>query len=265
MARMFSACPSPAPIALSMGEPAGIGTEITLKAWEQFRQSGPGFFLLHDPDEVVKNAARIGLDVPVCVIEKPREAEAVFRKALPVLPILLPHRVTPGQLDPRNASAVIEAIGRGVAFAKSGEASALVTNPVQKAALYAAGFVFPGHTEYLEHLAGDPYRAIMMLACEGLRVVPVTIHESLRSAIDKLSTDRIVETALRTAAALSQDFGIDKPRLAIAGLNPHAGEGGTMGREDIDTVAPAVEQLRERGIDAFGPLPPTRCSPRGRG
>jgi 4-hydroxythreonine-4-phosphate dehydrogenase len=253
---MFSASPSLAPLAVSMGEPAGIGTEIALKAWSRLRGTGPAFFLLHDPDEVAETASRIGLDLPLRTIAAPAEVSSVFADALPVMPIKLPRPVTPGVIDTGNSGAVIQAIQGGVAYAESGEAAALVTNPIQKSALYAAGFPFPGHTEYLEHLAGEPHRAIMTLACEGLRVVPVTIHESLKSAIGNLSRDRIVEIALGTAAALRRDFGVESPRLAVAGLNPHAGEDGTMGREEIDFIAPAAELLRARGIDVIGPLPP---------
>jgi 4-hydroxythreonine-4-phosphate dehydrogenase len=253
---MFRASPYLAPLALSMGEPAGIGTEIALEAWAQLRHSGPAFFLLHDSDEVARSIARTGAGVSTRTISSADEAPGVFADALPVMPIKLPCPAKPGQIDPRNAGAVIAAVERGVALTRSGEAAALVTNPIQKSALYDAGFPFPGHTEYLEHLAGEPHRALMMLACEGLRVVPVTIHESLRSAIGNLSRDRIVEVALRTAAALRLDFGIERPRLAVAGLNPHAGEDGSMGREEIDFIAPAVEALKARGIDVIGPLPP---------
>jgi 4-hydroxythreonine-4-phosphate dehydrogenase len=148
---------------------------------------------------------------------------------------------------------------------RSGDALGVVTNPIQKATLYAAGFKFPGHTEFLEHLAGETFRSVMMLACPALRVVPVTVHEALREAVSKLTAERIIEAGRATAKALAFDFGILAPRLAVAGLNPHAGEDGTMGREDLEIVTPAVDALRAEGINAFGPLPPdTLFTPRRR-
>lgn len=244
------------PIVLTMGEPGGVGIEIALKAWQALRETRNTFFLLHDPVAVADLAQAIGLDVPIMKIDRPGEAPAMFASALPILPMKLPAPVVPGVLDVRSAPAVIEAIRRAVEFTTSGEASALVTNPIQKSALYAAGFQFPGHTEFLEHLAGDPFRATMMLAAEELRVVPVSIHVSLMSAITGLSTERIIATARATAMGLRQDFGILEPRLAIAGLNPHAGENGSMGCQEIEIIAPAVEALKSEGINARGPLSP---------
>ena len=244
------------PIALSMGEPAGIATEISLKAWLALRESAGSFFLMHDPDCVAAAAAALRLPVPIQRIQHAREAAAIFPHALPIFPMRLVEPALPGLLNRRNAPAVIDSIRRGVEFVKSGEALALVTNPIQKAALYAAGFGFPGHTEFLEHLAGQPYRATMMLACAALKVVPVTVHESLQSAITSLTTERIVAVALATAKALTQDFGVVRPRLAIAGLNPHAGEGGAMGREEIDLIVPALKVLAAEGVLATGPWPP---------
>jgi 4-hydroxythreonine-4-phosphate dehydrogenase len=244
------------PKVLTMGEPAGIGAEITLKAWQALRETRHSFFLLHDPVVVADSAQAVGLDVPITIITQPSEATAIFARALPILPMRLPGPVVPGMLDVRTGLVVIDAIRRAVAFATSGEASAVVTNPIQKSALYAAGFRFPGHTEFLEHLAGGSARATMMLAAEDLRVVPVSNHQSLMSAITGLSAEKIIATARATAAGLRQDFGIFEPRLAVAGLNPHAGENGSMGREEIEIITPAVEALRSEGVDARGPLPP---------
>ncbi|MEO5372704.1 MAG: 4-hydroxythreonine-4-phosphate dehydrogenase PdxA [Alphaproteobacteria bacterium] len=240
-----------------MGEPAGIGGEITLKAWARRADGVPPFLAIDDPDRLRDLARRIGLGVPVRVVDgdDPDQAMAVFADALPVLPLRLARPAQPGQPDPANAPAVIAAIERAVALVTAGQAAAVVTNPIHKKALYQAGFHHPGHTEFLAALAGDTIRPVMMLACEGLRVVPVTVHVSLRQAIDGLTTAGIVACGRITAAALVRDFGLDRPRLAVAALNPHAGEGGTMGREDIDIVAPAVEALRGDGIIVFGPAP----------
>jgi 4-hydroxythreonine-4-phosphate dehydrogenase len=175
---------------------------------------------------------------------------------LPVLPIDLPCAVTPGHPQTANASAVLGAIAKAVELCVSGSAAAMVTNPINKGVLYTAGFKHPGHTEYLAALAGKGAKAVMLLACEGLRVVPVTIHLSLRDALAKLDAALIVETATITAAALRRDFGIAEPRLIVAGVNPHAGEQGALGREDQEIVAPAVAALRQAGIDARGPEPP---------
>jgi 4-hydroxythreonine-4-phosphate dehydrogenase len=155
-----------------------------------------------------------------------------------------------------NAPAVVDAIRVAVRLANAGEAAAVVTNPIQKSVLYAAGFGFPGHTEFLQDLAGPGHRSTMMLASALLRVVPVSIHESLARAVAGISSDRIVEVATAAHAGLRQDFGIERPRLAVAGLNPHAGEAGSMGREEIEIIAPAVEALKANGIDADGPYPP---------
>lgn len=244
------------PLALTMGEPAGIGGEIALQAWlRRDREQLSPFFLLDDPARLEQIAARFGWQVPLQQIASPTETASCFATALPVLPVPLAAPALPGQPDTANAPAVLQAIEQAVAFARSGEAGAVVTNPIHKAALYAAGFRHPGHTEYLAALCGG-VTPVMMLASDRLRVVPVTIHVALRQAIALLTTDLIVETARITAADLRDKFGIPQPRLAIAGLNPHAGESGSMGDEDAAIVAPAVERLRAEGLDVTGPLPP---------
>jgi len=233
-------------IALTMGEPAGIGAEISAGAWAALRGGAP-FFLIGDADAVPGSVARI---------EAPEQAAAAFAHGLPVLHRPLAARPVPGRLDPANAAAVIASIEAAVAFALAGRVSAVVTNPIQKSVLTSAGFAHPGHTEFLHALAPEASRPVMLLASDEMRVVPVTIHEPLARAIARLTTDMIVETARITEAGLRRDFGIARPRLAIAGLNPHAGEAGTMGDEDQAIVAPAVAALRALGIDARGPLPP---------
>jgi 4-hydroxythreonine-4-phosphate dehydrogenase len=237
------------PLALTMGEPAGIGAEIAAGAWTALRSGGPAFVFLGD-------AARVPA-VPVRRVATPAEAASAFAEALPVLHGPLPGPATPGRPDPANAPAVIASIDEAVAFARAGGVAGVVTNPIQKATLYAAGFRHPGHTEYLGELAGAPGRPpVMMLACPELRVVPVTVHEPLARAIARLTPALIVAHAVVAAEALRTDFGIAAPRLAVAGLNPHAGEDGTLGTEDRSIVAPAVAELRARGIDARGPMPP---------
>ena len=243
-----------APLCLTMGEPAGIGGEIALKAWLR-RNDEPvaPFFLIDDPDRLSALATRIGVTVRIAEIGPPDEAR--FGEALPVLPLSKPVQATPGRPDPANAAAVIESITRGHALVATGEAAALVTNPIQKSALYAAGFAYPGHTEFLAALAGGA-TPVMMLAVEGLRVVPVTVHQSLRDAVSALTADAIVIKARIAGQALRDRFGIAHPRLAVAGLNPHAGEDGALGREEIEIVAPAIAALRAEGWTVLGPLSP---------
>jgi 4-hydroxythreonine-4-phosphate dehydrogenase len=244
-----------APLVVTIGEPAGIGGEIAIKAWDARRRSGLApFFMLDDPDRLARIAAGIGAAVPIRAIATPEEAVACFGSALPVLPIALPHPVVAGRPDPANAPPVIGAITLAVDLVKQGRAAAMVTNPIQKETLYAAGFAHPGHTEFLGELAGG-VTPIMMLLCPGLRVVPVTVHVPLRQALATLRTADIVTAGRITAAALQRDFGIPRPRLAVAGLNPHAGEHGTIGREEIDIIAPAVAALVALGIDVAGPAP----------
>lgn len=244
------------PLALTMGEPGGIGGEIALKAWLKRHDAHvPPFFLLDDPLRLEHLAKLLGARIPLRPIASPGEAVGLFDEAVPVLPLALKTPAAPGRPDPANAETVRDAIARAVALARTGEAAAVVTNPIHKGTMYAGGFTFPGHTEYLAELAGPGVVPVMMLACQGLRVVPVTIHLALRDAVAQLTTSAIVAAGRITAAALRRDFGIGTPRLAVAGLNPHAGEGGGMGREDIDIVAPAVAELRAEGIDTRGPLP----------
>ncbi|MEQ8603402.1 MAG: 4-hydroxythreonine-4-phosphate dehydrogenase PdxA [Marivibrio sp.] len=244
------------PLAVTMGEPAGVGGEIALAAWT--RRAGEDlspFFMIDDPDRLTALARKIGLDAPVAAIDAPSEAPGVFGRALPVLPLRGGCAdATPGAPHPAHAPSVIESIDRAVRAAQSGEAAGVVTNPIQKSALYEAGFTHPGHTEYLAALTGAE-RSVMMLVAPGLRAVPVTIHRPLAKAVQELTTDMIVETGRITAAALARDFAIAAPRLALAGLNPHAGEGGALGREEIEIIAPAAEILRADGITVLGPLP----------
>ena len=244
-----------APLALTMGEPAGIGGEITLMAWRDRATSAvPPFFIIDDPARLTALARTIGIDVPVRAIDEPNDAARVFPGALPVLVHALPRAPISGRPDPANAPAVITAIERAVTLVRSRQASAVVTNPIQKETLYDAGFAYPGHTEFLGALAHVAH-PVMMLAGPELRVVPVTIHLSLVDAVAALSTAAIVSCGRVTAAALTRDFGIARPQLAVAALNPHAGEAGAMGHEERDIIAPAVAALVAQGIDVIGPAP----------
>ena len=242
------------PLALTMGEPAGIGGEIALKAWLGRADRVPPFYLRDDPGRLIELAARLGWPVPVRAIEMPGDAVEVFASALPVIPIAARPRGRPGEPDPADAPAIIGSIKAAVEDVCHGSAAALVTNPIHKDSLYRAGFRHPGHTEYLAELAGDGLNPVMMLVCPQLRVVPVTIHLALRRAVDALTSEGIVAAGRITAAALRADFGIEKPVLAIAGLNPHAGEAGGLGREEIEIIEPAIAALRGEGVDARGPL-----------
>ncbi len=240
------------PIALTMGDPAGIGGELTLRAWQALHRGGPCFVALDDP----RRLAELSPDVPIVEVAAPAAAPNVFASALPVLPIALAATARPGLPDKANASAVLASIERAAALCLSGEACGMVTNPINKAALYDAGFAYPGHTEFLAALTGAQGRQIMMLASPDLRVVPVTVHASLRNSIAMLTTEAIVAAALTTAAALQREFGIPNPRLAVAGLNPHAGEQGALGDEETTIIGPAIAALRNAGIDVSGPWPP---------
>jgi len=244
------------PLALTMGEPAGIGGEIALRAWLGRRGELPPFYLIDDPDRLAVLARRLDWPVPIRPIDAPDRASSLFADALPVLPIDTTIRAQPGRPDPGDAPAILGAIQTAVRDVRNGRAAALVTNPIHKDSLYRAGFHHPGHTEYLAELAGADAVPIMMLVCPGLRVVPVTIHLALHRAIESLSSAAIVHAGHITEAGLRRDFGVGSPVLAVAGLNPHAGEAGNLGREEIEIIEPALAELRAGGIDARGPLPP---------
>jgi 4-hydroxythreonine-4-phosphate dehydrogenase len=239
-----------------MGDPAGIGGELTLRAWLVLRLGGCGFVALDDPERLATLARVMSLDVPVTTVDSPEAAAAVFPGSLPVLPMKLGATPRPGYPDKANAQAVIGSIERAAALALRGAVGGMVTNPINKAALYDAGFSYPGHTEFLAALTGAHGKQVMMLASPELRVVPVTVHASLRQSIAMLTTEAIVAAARTTASALRNEFGISRPRLAIAGLNPHAGEQGALGDEENTIIEPAIAELRAAGIDVAGPWPP---------
>jgi 4-hydroxythreonine-4-phosphate dehydrogenase len=249
----------PSPLALTLGEAAGIGPDITFAAWRRRGELDLApFYLLADPKFVARLAERIAPDVTIAVVE-PHAAAAAFKTALPVVDIGVPVTAEPGRPDQSSAPAALAAIRRAVADVCAGAASAIVTNPIAKNVLYRSGFAEPGHTEYLGKLAeeatGIAVQPVMMLWSPELAVVPVTIHLPLKEVVARLTTDLIVKTGRIVARDLRDRFGIERPRLAIAGLNPHAGEDGALGDEDQTVVQPAVERLKSEGISVRGPLP----------
>ena len=235
-----------APLALTCGEPAGVGPELARRAWEALGASLP-FAWIGDSRHLPRGT-------PVATIDDPSEARAASSRGLPVLAHPFPERAQPGRPSAANAQGVVDVIARGTTLARKGAASALVTAPIHKAALQeAARFAHPGHTEYLAHLCGTPH-VVMMLACDALRVVPATIHIPLAEVPGALTADSLEATIRTTHRALERDFGVERPRLAVAGLNPHAGESGHIGREEIEVVLPLLDRLRREGMALLGPL-----------
>ncbi|PKP82633.1 MAG: 4-hydroxythreonine-4-phosphate dehydrogenase PdxA [Alphaproteobacteria bacterium HGW-Alphaproteobacteria-18] len=238
--------PSLLPLALTMGDPAGCGPQITVAAWKALRSDPASAFYVRGWPELYRNA-------PIEEINAPEDAAAVFSRALPVLPLSGPVTVTQGNPDPQTAKGIIASIEAATADALRGAAGAVVTNPIHKALLYGQGFRFPGHTEFIADLcapAGGPApEPVMMLTGGGLRVALATIHMPYAAVPAALADGRLPRIARITAAALTRQFGIQRPRIAFTGLNPHAGEDGTIGREEIEIINPAARQLREEGID----------------
>ena len=247
------------PLALTLGEPAGIGPDLALDVWRRRAELGvPPFYLVGTVEFLRRRAARLGLNVPMAEVT-PRSAAAAFATVLPVVAIDAAVSAEPGHPDRSSAPAAVTSIRRAVADVMAGEAAAVVTNPVAKNVLYHWGFAEPGHTEFLAKLVqeatGKALRPVMLLWSPELAVVPVTIHLPLKEIFDQLTTELVVETGRIVARDLKARFALAHPRLAVAGLNPHAGEEGTLGEEDGAIVAPAVARLVAEGIDARGPLP----------
>lgn len=238
---------TPPVIVLTSGDPSGVGPELAVKARAVLGAAVP-FAWLGDPRHLPAGSA-------ITEIATPAEAAGIAPDRLPVLPHPFAAPARPGQPDPANAAGTIAVIERAVALVRDGAAGALCTAPIHKKALKdGAGFAFPGHTEFLAHLAGVG-RVVMMLACDALRTVPVTIHCPLSEVPARLTAPLLEETLRITRAGLIRDFGLADPRLAVAGLNPHAGEGGAMGREEIDLLIPVLDRLRAEGFRLAGPLP----------
>lgn len=244
----------PAPLALTMGEPAGVGPEIIALAWDQLRSGGAPFVVIGDA-AVLRRQGR-----PVAPVVSAADAVTAFATAIPVLDQPLPAPVTPGAPDVANAGTVADWIEQAVSLILGGEASGLVTAPIAKAPMYASGFRFPGHTEFIAELTADvPFAGtrgpVMMLTARDLRACLVTIHSPLAEVPELVTAERVCRTARVVNEAMKRDFGISRPRLALAGLNPHAGEGGSIGLEEIEILLPAVRTLRGEGVDITDPRP----------
>jgi 4-hydroxythreonine-4-phosphate dehydrogenase len=246
------------PVALTQGEVAGVAPEITSKTWAELRNDpSQCFCLIGDANQFARLGRNARLAAPFEVIEDPSQAAKIFANAIPVIDVPLPAEVVAGQLNPANASAVTTAIERAVDFCLAGITSSIVTNPIQKETLYQAGFKFQGHTDYLGHLSrakGHEARDVMMLVAGDLRAVPVTVHIPLKDVASTLTAETILAQARIVDQALRQHFNIPKPRIAITGLNPHAGENGAMGREEIEIIIPACTKLRAEGFTIIGPI-----------
>jgi 4-hydroxythreonine-4-phosphate dehydrogenase len=239
-------------LAISAGDPAGIGPEIIAKCWDVRAESQlPAFFAVGDP-----SAFRAVWDGPIAIIDTPSDAAGKFDTALPILPVVDSGVVTPGQPDLDGARCALQALEMGVGLARSGSARAIVTGPISKIQLQKVGFNFPGQTEFIAEACGvDRQNVAMLLAGPGLRVVPITVHIGIAQVPGALSIELIVNRARAAAKGMSRNFGIERPRLAIAGLNPHAGEQGSMGSEEAEIIMPAIEALRAQGFEVAGPLP----------
>lgn len=240
-----------------MGDPCGIGPDIILAAWTMRAKAGlPDFLVTGDPDFLARRAGELSLDVPLQEIAAPQDRE---RGALGVVPTRTSAIGRPAHPADADARATIEAVDLAVNLVFSGKAAAVVTAPINKETLYSIGFSHPGHTEYLAELAGNgrggSFMPVMMLAGPRLRTIPITIHEPLHRVPQLLTTELVAETLRIAARDLTSRFGIESPRLAVAGLNPHAGENGTIGSEEQHIIAPAIEALRSEGVNVRGPLP----------
>ncbi|MFZ0068478.1 MAG: 4-hydroxythreonine-4-phosphate dehydrogenase PdxA [Pseudolabrys sp.] len=247
------------PLALTLGEPAGIGPDLTIQLWRRRVELRlPAFYLIADPEFIRQRARVLGVDVTLNVVT-PAQAAKTFPRALPIVALDTSVTASPGAPDASSAPAAIASIRRAVADVLAGNAAAVVTNPVAKNVLYRSGFAEPGHTEFLAKLVqeatGKSARPVMMLWSPELAVVPVTIHLPFKDVVTQLTSDLVVETGQIVARDLTARFGISRPRIVVAGLNPHAGEEGALGEEDGAVVAPAVKRLQAEGIDAIGPLP----------
>jgi len=239
------------PLALTSGEPGGVGPNLTAKLWRNRAVHDlPTFVYVGSKDSLLAHDP----DLPIAVISEPKEAFEHFYTAIPVIDIPLKGCVTPGALNPTNAPNVIKAIRTATALTREGKTSAVVTNPIHKATLYSAGFRHAGHTDFLAHLCGEEdNQSVMMLMAADLKVVPVTIHIPLKDVAQSLTADAIIHAGVITAADLRDRFGITAPRLALTGLNPHAGEDGTIGLEEGTHIIPALQALSDMGITVTGP------------
>ncbi|MFA5949646.1 MAG: 4-hydroxythreonine-4-phosphate dehydrogenase PdxA [Hyphomicrobium sp.] len=248
------------PLALTMGDPAGIGLEIALMAWRQRNERNlPPFVLFADLATLRARVENLMLDVPLVPVDDLADGSLLFTSALPVSHVALEVPALPGRPDPRNGPPIVAAIERATAAVIDGRASAVVTNPIAKSVLKKAGFAHPGHTEFLAHLAsldqGMAIKPVMMLAADELRVVPLTVHIPLARVPGSITRELLLETLRTLDASLQRDFGIAAPRIAVTGLNPHAGEEGVLGSEEQAVIIPALDELRRAGYAVTGPHP----------
>lgn len=242
-----------APIFVSMGDPAGIGAEITIKAWQaRDAFSLPPFLLNHDPTYVRALCQKFGWDIPVVIIEHPEQTTAHFATALPLLPINAKVPLALGHTQPTQAQLIATSIKLGVDWCHAAHVSALVTNPIHKFSMQQGGFAYPGHTEYLGALCGQ--KPIMVLANDSIRVAPFTGHIPLATVSERVTPNAITDYLTRLHIAAIRQLSLASPRIAICGLNPHAGEDGALGREEQDVILPALERLRQDGMAIIGPL-----------
>ena len=242
------------PLVLTLGEPAGVGPEIIAAAWRARPNEALPFAVIGDADLLRRQ------DIPVAEVFAPLDGVEAFARALPVIHRPLPAPVVVGQPDPANAAAVADGVEEAVSLCLAGQASGLVTSPIAKAPMYASGFRFPGHTEFIAEVTADaPYPGtrgpVMMLTAKDLRACLVTIHVALDQVAELVTAERVARTARVVHESLKRDFAIGRPRLAMAALNPHAGEGGALGLQEIETLIPVAEQLRGEGIDITDPKP----------
>ncbi len=239
------------PFAVSLGDPAGIGPEVVAKSWVMREARGlPPFFAVGDPASL--RAVWLG---PIASIGAPEEAAEAFGSALPCLHVADAGEVVPGTPSIDGARTAFQALEVAVGLARTGSAAGIVTAPVGKEQLYGVGFTHPGQTEFVAERCGvSPHNAVMLLAGPSLKVVPVTIHIPLADVSATLTVDLIRARALTTVKGLHRNFGIARPRLTVAGLNPHAGENGALGREEIEIIRPAIESLRAEGMEITGPF-----------
>lgn len=247
------------PIAVTIGEPSGIGPEVTLKAWNKRSENNLNpFFVIGSATILQKQAEDLGLNVPISVITSPHQAAPLFEKSLPVIDFAYEVDFKFGLPKTETAPMVLDAIDKAVEFVINGRASAMVTSPIHKSSLYSAGFNSPGHTEYLASLSkkytGKDYHPVMMLASDELCVVPVTIHVALSKVPEILNQKLLIRSIETVYDALKEKFDIPFPRIAVAGLNPHAGEDNSMGTEDSDIIAPVIEIFKKKNIHIFGPM-----------
>ena len=249
----------PAPLVVTCGETASIASEITAKAWEATRhEANCAFFLIADAADFLARTEAVGLAVPVVTIDTPGQARKVFARALPILHVPLPKLSRAGWIDTRNSKFVIDVIKAAAAMCMKASTSAMITNPIQKDALYAVGFKHQGHTDFLAAVArekGHDATDVMMLVAQDLRAVPITVHVALKDVPQLITQQAIVSQGVVVAKALRKYFNVTTPRLAVTGLNPHAGENGAMGDEDRLIIEPAIKQLQMMGLDVTGPLP----------